>query len=569
MGWFLFIVLSLLAFHFPSEIYSLVPLCNHDDASALLSFKTSFSLEEHFFADGSCESYSAKTESWKNGTNCCLWEGVSCDTKSGHVIELDLWLQWPSSLSTFDLSYNNLLSLTSNDGGRYTFSDLEYLNLSSCNINTFPNFFSGLKILRSLDLSRNQIHGKIPKWFNRMGKDTLSSLDLSHNLLTSVKYLSLSWTNLGYIDLSFNMLEGDIPVLPFSIVFFSVSNNRLTGHISSAIFLDMQGDNFSGSIPKTYLEIETLETMNLNGVLDLGGNNMQDTFPIWLESLENLEVLVLRSNRFNGIVNCFKLNNSFPMLRVFDISNNNFSGKFPTTCIKNLKGMTVNVNNGLQYMKAEKHSSRYYDSVVVTIKGNTLELERILTTFITIDLSNNRFEGAIPTFIGELKSLKGLNLSHNRITGVIPQTVGSLNNLEWLDLSSNMLMGEIPNASTNLHFLSVLNLSQNQLVRMIPKGNQFDTFQSNSYQDNQGLCGWPLSKSCHMDKNQSTNSTTFEHNEQFGFGWKPIAIGYASGRVFGILLGYVIFFILKPEWSIRFLEGILNQRLSRKRRSRS
>jgi len=224
-----------------------------------------------------------------------------------------------------------------------------------------------------------------------------------------------------------------------------LSHNNLTGKLPQCLrtfpyllVLDLRRNNLSGMIPKTYLEIEALETMNFNEnqldgplprsivkckqlrVLDLGENNIQDTFPTFLESLQQLQVLVLHANRFNGTNNCLKSKNGFPMLWVFDISNNNFSGNLPTACIEDFKGMMVNVDNGLEYMEGKNYSSRYYDSMVITIKGNIYELERILTTFTTIDLSNNRFEVVIPTIIGELKSLKGLNLSHNRITGVIP-----------------------------------------------------------------------------------------------------------------------------------------------------
>lgn len=40
--------------------------------------------------------------------------------------------------------------------------------------------------------------------------------------------------------------------------------------------------------------------------------------------------------------------------------------------------------------------------------------------------------------------------------------------------------------------------------------------------------------------------------------------GYRIWLVFGILSGYVIFFILKPQWSVRFVEGILNNRVRNK-----
>jgi hypothetical protein len=66
--------------------------------------------------------------------------------------------------------------------------------------------------------------------------------------------------------------------------------------------------------------------------------------------------------------------------------------------------MNVNDNKiGLQYMG---NAGYYNDSLVVTMKGLSMELTRILTTFTTIDLSNNMFEGEIPQLIGDLSSLK-------------------------------------------------------------------------------------------------------------------------------------------------------------------
>uniref|UniRef100_K4AU67 Leucine-rich repeat-containing N-terminal plant-type domain-containing protein n=1 Tax=Solanum lycopersicum TaxID=4081 RepID=K4AU67_SOLLC len=57
----------------------------------------------------------------------------------------------------------------------------------------------------------------------------------------------------------------------------------------------------------------------------------------------------------------------------------------------------------------------YTNSFIVTTKRLELELPRILTTNIIINLSNNRFEGHIPSIIGDLVGLRMLNLSHNRL----------------------------------------------------------------------------------------------------------------------------------------------------------
>ncbi|XP_039690728.1 receptor-like protein 6 isoform X2 [Medicago truncatula] len=511
------------------------------------------------------------------------------------------------------LSQINLIPFSLHNESDFTLPNLLGLSLSSCKLKSFPSFLNELKTLENLDLSYNQINGRVPSWFNNLGNGTLSSLDLSHNLLTSTG--NLSHMNISYIDLSFNMLEGEIPLPPFGTSFFSISNNKLTGDLSSRIcnarsleilnlshnnftgklpqcigtfqnlsVLDLQKNNLVGIIPKIYFEMRVLETMILNGnqltgplphviakwkkleVLDLGENNIEGSFPSWLESLPELQVLVLRANRFNGTISCLKTNQTFPKLRVFDVSNNNFSGSLPTTYIKNFKGMVMtNVNDGLQYMINSNRYS-YYDSVVVTIKGFDLELERILTTFTTLDLSKNKFEGEIPIIIGELKSLIGLNLSFNKITGPIPQSFVGLENLEWLDLSSNKLTGEIPEALTNLYSLSVLNLSLNQLEGAIPSGNQFNTFQNDSYKGNPELCGLPLSKPCHKYEEQPRDSSSFEHDEEFLSGWKAVAIGYASGMVFGILLGYIVFQIEKPQWLIWFVEDIACL-IQRKRRS--
>ncbi|XP_048128998.1 receptor-like protein 9DC3 [Rhodamnia argentea] len=379
------------------------------------------------------------------------------------------------------------LNLDSNNMN-YIFSELEILELSSCNLIEFPSFLKSSRKLRKLDLSKNKISGRIPRWFWDLGKDTLSSLDISSNLIEGdipqfpwkelfdghLAECLMALARLSVLNLRMNMIQGVIP--------------GKIARDSSLRTLDFSQNRFEGTLPRSLLQCKSLE------VLDLSNNTMEDTFPDWLETLPKLQVLVLRSNKFHGFVRSPRAARPFPELRIFDLSNNNFSGPLPIRYIMKLTAM-MNREKGrgqLQYMGGYG----YQDSVMVTMKGLEIRLVKILTIFTSIDLSSNHFVGGLPMDIGSLKSLKGLNISHNNLTGYIPPSTGNLTDLESLDLSSNRFTGRIPQELADLTSLAFLNLSENRLIGPIPPGPQFTTFKSDSFAGNLGLCGFPLPETC-------------------------------------------------------------------------
>ena len=112
-----------------------------------------------------------------------------------------------------------------------------------------------------------------------------------------------------------------------------------------------------------------------------------------------------------------------------------------------------------------------------------------------------------------------------------------MSSLESLDLSVNQLAGPIPEELGRLTFLSKLNLSFNKFVGAIPKGRQMQTFSSDSFEGNSGLCGFPLNISCNHN-NVPPPGYDEEENE---IEWEYVcaALGYVVG--FGSIVWLLLF----------------------------
>ncbi|CAL9013512.1 unnamed protein product [Prunus brigantina] len=528
-------------------------------------------------------------------------------------------------LKGLDLS-NNMLSVEIRNDLSATLPKLQTLALGFCNLTEFPKFLKNQSELTMLDLSDNYIHGPIPKWVSNATRDTLSELYLKNNLLTGFDQYPgvLPWTNLIFLGLGSNMLQGPLPVPPQSIRFYDVQNNEYTGEISPLFCnfnnlqaLQLSNNNLSGMLPQclgnsSVLEILALHNNFFNGyippicpsktslrivdfsynqlqgkiprgvmnctrlkVLNFANNQMSDFFPSWLGALPELRILILRSNGFHGVIGKPATKHEFPNLRIIDLSNNGFSGMLPSNYLEIWNSMKYVDENRRTYFEvnSDEVGGKYFSSdYAMTISGKGVELKYQKTPYLLtlIDLSSNRFEGEIPEGpVGKLRGLVLLNLSNNSLTGHIPSSLGDLAALESLDLSQNQLSGRIPSNLAQLTFLAYFNASHNHLSGPIPLGKQFDTFQEDSYEGNSDLCGKSLPKKCE-DSESSTRpppSIVGEDEDsvfQIALDWYVVVPGVVSGLIVGVIVGN-IWTTKKHEW---FVETFSRRRKPRGTRAR-
>ncbi|KAJ6303459.1 hypothetical protein OIU77_017356 [Salix suchowensis] len=255
--------------------------------------------------------------------------------------------------------------------------------------------------------------------------------------------------------------------------------------------LDLSGNNLQGEVPKSLENCTTLE------VLDLGNNQINDSFPCLLKSISSFRVLVLRNNMFSGLIGCPGINGTWPRLQIVDLAFNHFRGK------------------STSYLLGKR---------------------------------------PIPDVIGKFNALYVLNLSHNALRDHIPSSLGKLSQLESLDLSSNQLTGQIPPQLARLSFLSVLNLSYNRLVGPIPTGSQMQTFSADSFEGNQGLCGFQLNLLC---SNTSGSTLTRRSNQRKEFDWQFIVPGLGFGLGSGIMVAPLLFSKKINKWYDDCIDKIL------------
>ncbi|KAH7684272.1 Non-specific serine/threonine protein kinase protein [Dioscorea alata] len=492
-------------------------MAQSDEVSALMAFKqSSIEIDPNGFLN-----------SWSNTSNGssnspCSWTGVFCSVSTGNVLSLNLSgmglsgrlfldpLMALPTLQILDLhgnSFHGNLSYSTTNASSLP-CNLQTVNLSSNNFSETitGDFLASCSALVSLNLSTNSISGAVFPL-----KSSLQFLDMSRNLISDHSLLNLSLTtcnsliylnfsdnklageligfsssscannNLTVIDLSYNLISGEIPpeFVSVSLKQLDLSHNNFSGEFSVYEFgscerlenLDLSFNGLNGSgLPPSLSNCRQLK------ILDVSGNNLDSGIPsaIW-NSLSNLQILSLANNEFSGKIP-HELGDICGSLVELDLSGNKLIGELPPTFLGCSSLQSLNLGNNqlsggfIESVVSAIPSLRRLHLPFNNITGPVPLLSLSNCTLLeVIDLGSNEFSKGIPTgFCSSLPNLQKLLLPNNFLSGPVPSELGSCTNLTRIDLSFNELTGSIPLEIWRLPKLVDLVMWANKLTGDIP-----------------------------------------------------------------------------------------------------
>ncbi|XVF78915.1 hypothetical protein PTKIN_Ptkin14bG0176400 [Pterospermum kingtungense] len=442
--------------------------CPHDQSFALLQLKNSLSIDA-----SSSRCPRNKIISWKEGKNCCLWDGVKCETETGNVIGLDLSSSCLSGTihnnsTLFHLRHLQELNVAHNDFSSSQmaskfgqFTNLTHLNISESGFTgTVPLEISHLSKLLSVDLSYNydlifeeHVFEKLVGNLTQLQHLLLDRVNMSSVVTTSFLNMSSYITTLTLYD---NGLQGKFPVDVFRFPCLQklslINNFELEVNFPKSnwsaplVSLEVSYVNASlGELPDSIGNLRSLE------VLDLSSSKLKGSVPAALGNLTRLSYLDLSENLFHGPIS-FSFSN-FKQLSHLDLFLCHLNGSIPTS-LGNLTQL-IHLSLGNNQFSGPFPFSAF----------NLTQIE-------TLDFSENKLEGPLPTYINGLSRLQELHLDSNFLSGEIPPWLFSLLSLDELRLSNNKLTGSI-NQFDKVASLRIVFLGNNEIDGPIPNFSKF------------------------------------------------------------------------------------------------
>ncbi|GAB2269771.1 hypothetical protein Dimus_004693 [Dionaea muscipula] len=385
------IVLSII----PSTSSSLPPLCHDSERTALLQFKLSFSLSEA--ASGGPLAH-PKTQTWNStaeGGDCCLWDGIECDVKSGHVVILDL----RSSLLYGFINPNSTI---------FNLVYLQRLDLSDNNFrySPIPPALGSVTELKYLNLSSSSFSGVVPIELSKLSK--LISLDLSMNINTTSGPSLFKLDQAGLVTLVRNLTS--LKILGLTQVQILAKVPTILANSTRLISLYLKDCGFYGEFPKGIFMLPSLQILSL-----FGNGGLSGSLPKF-HNFSNLQLLQLAGTGFSGQIP-HSINNLDSLVNL-DISNCSFQGQIPNS----LGDLT---------------KLSYIDLSWNKFSGQIPSSFANLTGLSHFNLGYNQLTGDIPSYLGNLSALNLVRLAENAFTAAVEFDLlfSNLTQLTFLELS--------------------------------------------------------------------------------------------------------------------------------------
>ncbi|CAL5183607.1 unnamed protein product [Lathyrus oleraceus] len=214
------------------------------------------------------------------------------------------------------------------------------------------------------------------------------------------------------------------------------------GNLSFLVYLNLQGNGFTGELPQSLFRVHRLE------FLDLSCNEFVGGIPIEVGDLSKLQYMNLGSNKLSGTIP--QTISKLSSLVEIHLDNNSLSGPIPQD-MGNL--------SKLHYLDLSKNN----------LDGSIPEEIGYLHQLNTLLLTNNSLTGSIALKLLNISSLRILYLGNNFLSGILPSDMGrGLPNLEKLQLCGNMFGGNIPIGIANASKLTEIDFKRNEFSGIIP-----------------------------------------------------------------------------------------------------
>ncbi|XP_057441601.1 receptor-like protein EIX2 [Lotus japonicus] len=393
---------------------------------------------------------------------------------SGTLSELSMF----PSLKELDLSDNQL-------NGKLPEADklpskLESLIVKSNSLQGgIPKSFGNICSLVSLHMSNNKLSEELSGIIHNLScgcaKHSLQELRFDGNQITGTVSDMSVFTSLVTLVLSHNLLNGTIPEnirFPPQLKNLNMESNNLEGVISDSHFANMY---MLKSVKLSYNPLVLMFSENWIPPFQLvsiflSSCMLGPKFPTWLQTQKYMyELDISNAGISDAVPMLFWYQTT--MLKYMNISHNNLTGTVPNLPIRFYVGCHVLLASN-QFTGSIPSFLRSAGSLDLS-SNKFSDSHELLCANTTIDelgildLSNNQLP-RLPDCWSNFKALVFLDLSDNTLSGKVPHSMGSLLELKVLILRNNNLTGKLPISLRNCAKLVMLDLGENRLSGAIP-----------------------------------------------------------------------------------------------------